>query len=97
VLTELQCKEIAAQVTRIEDLERITAHALLNMTRNDAKLIVVNEDEDDETRAVYGKALVSADSLIETTSDGLYVIMCEDFFEDVSERIVRYASQYIVK
>jgi hypothetical protein len=97
MLTELQCKEIALQITCMAELEKISAHCMLNLTKEFAKLILSNEEEDYETRAKYGKALVSVDSLVEQTEDGIYNGTCEHFFDDVSKNMVRYASQYVIK
>lgn len=92
--SEAYIKEISKKFTP-SDLAKLMAHVILNETLEMAKDMSHDRGNDRETRASCLLAQTDTDELLSQATDGIYQMIVDDFFDDVSESMVKYAKEYV--
>jgi hypothetical protein len=97
MLSKAKILEIASKITDQDELAQITAHFLLRSTKEINLEMSKDKGNDSETRANCILTLIDESELIGSCQDGVYQMMTEEFFDDVSRHMVEVAGQYITK
>lgn len=87
-------KDLASRLTT-NDLAELTARLILRETVEMNTEMLRDTGNDTETRTGCLGAITFPDSLVEAAADGIYNSLTDEFFQDVSEKMVKYAKEYV--
>lgn len=88
-------KDVAKKLTVESDIAILAARFILAQTFELAKEMSHDRGNDPETRQSCLDAQTNADELVSQASDGIYSMMVDDFFNEVSEQLVKLAPEYV--
>ena len=77
------------------DIAKLTARVILKETLDVAKEMAADRGNDPDTRGACLLAQTDADELISQAQDGIYQMMTEEFFDEVSNEMVKLAKEYV--
>lgn len=90
-------KDVAKKLTQDEDVAKLAARYILAQTLELAKEMSHDRGNDPETRQSCLDAQTNPDELVSQASDGIYAMMVDDFFDQVSEQLVKLAPEYVTR